>query len=208
MAGFARVEPAVEGRPFSPAQILHLMKTEFARAHRHGLSLSCVLIEVDRLQSLTELHGLELRDAVRTELGRLVADKTRGHDHVGLARADRCMLLLPHTAGARALGVCERLRTGFAALEVEANGAVVPVTLSFGVASHEAETLFFDTLVSQAEVALDWAIQEGGDRAVLFRKERFLTAGDHGSASVPEPSEARHEDPPGRRREDHRDHPV
>ena len=42
---------------FSQAQILHLMKNEFARARRHGLPLGVVLLQVDRLAQLVDLRA-------------------------------------------------------------------------------------------------------------------------------------------------------
>ena len=52
----------VAGSPFSQSQILHLMKTEFARARRYGFPVSCMLVQVDRLDALVDLHGGALRD--------------------------------------------------------------------------------------------------------------------------------------------------
>ena len=49
---------------FSYTQILHLLKIEFARARRYQYDLSCILVEVDRLASLGDLHGSMVRDQV------------------------------------------------------------------------------------------------------------------------------------------------
>ena len=56
---------------FSQAQILHLMKNEFARARRHGIPLGVVLMQVDRLPQLVDLHGLGLRAAVKQAVARV-----------------------------------------------------------------------------------------------------------------------------------------
>lgn len=157
--------------PFTQAQILHLMKAEFARARRYGFPLACMLLQVDRLQSLVDLHGLELRDTVQRELGELVAQKTRDADHLGLLSEDRYLLLLPHTSEEAAVLVAERIRRAFSELEIEAHGNLLALTLSVGVAACEdQETLFFDTLLSQAELALEQAAEAGGDQVVVFRR--------------------------------------
>ncbi len=169
------------GMPFSQAQIMHLMKTEFARARRYGYPVSCLLMQVDRLQALTDIHGVELKEVVRRELGALVAEQTRGHDHVGLISDESYLLVLPHTDGEQANAVADRILASFRRLEVESQGGLLPLNLSMGISSCEdQETLFFDTMVSQAEVALEWAMQDGGGRAVQFRRERFVrsTPGD------------------------------
>ena len=72
--------PAVEGDGFlssslfSQAQILHLMKNEFARARRHGIPMGIVLMQVDRLAQLADLHGAQLRTAVKQGIARLVRE--------------------------------------------------------------------------------------------------------------------------------------
>ena len=99
----------VAGTPFSQAQILNLMKTEFARARRYGFPVSCMLIRVDRLEGLVDLYGGALRDMVREQLARLVQEKTRGADHLGLASDDRYLVVMPHTGGQLGLNVAERL---------------------------------------------------------------------------------------------------
>lgn len=160
--------------PFSQAQILHLMKTEFARARRYGYPVSCILMRIDRLQGLCDLHGTELRDRLREHLTRLVRDKTRGADHLGIVSEDRYLLVLPHTDEHQALAVAERIRSEFAELEVESRGSRLPLTLSLGVAAFDDEdTLFFDTMLSRAEVALEWAADAGGDQVSVFRRDRF-----------------------------------
>ncbi len=224
-------DPVISGAPFSHAQILHLMKTEFARARRYAYPVSCVLIRVDRMQDLAERHGAELKATIRRELANLVSEKTRGHDHVGLIGDDAHMLVLPHTDGAGAQVVADRICESFRSIDVVVGGVTVPMGLSLGVtACVDKSVQFFDTFVAQAEVALEWAMADGGDQAVLFDRGRFVGSGtglakrvldsdeallqsgasgepgatsDIDSKSVRSPNE----DTAGRRREDDRDHP-
>ena len=160
--------------PFSQVQILHLMRTEFARARRYGFPLACVLVRCDRIDALSDMHGAELRDKVRAELGRVVAESTRGADHLGMISEDRYLVLLPHTAETQAVAVAERIRRRFGELEVQVGGNPLQLSLSLGVAGGgDQETLFFDTLLSRAEAALGWASEAGGDRVETFVKGRL-----------------------------------
>lgn len=160
--------------PFSQAQIIHLMKTEFARGRRYGFPVSCILIQVDRLRALVDIHGTDLEAAVRTELGRLVANRTRGADQLGLVSDDRYLLVLPHASEAAAVTVAERLRRDFGELEVKSRGSVLALSLSLGVAScDDQDTLFFDTMLSRAEAAMTWAGEAGGDCVEVFRADRI-----------------------------------
>jgi diguanylate cyclase (GGDEF)-like protein len=164
----------VTGTPFTQSQILHLMKTEFARARRYGFPVSCMLVQVDRLESLVDLHGGALRDMVREEVGKLVHDKTRGADHLGLASDDRYLVVMPHTGAHEGLHVAERLRQAFHELEFRVGNHELALQISCGVASCDDQaTLFFDTMLTQAEAALEFSSGRGGNCCSLFRKHQI-----------------------------------
>jgi diguanylate cyclase (GGDEF)-like protein len=174
---------------FSQAQILHLMKTEFARARRHAYPLGCILMQVDRLPQLVDLHGAELRTAVRAALGRLVREKTRGADLLGATNDDRYLLVLPHTNLAQTRLVAARLRELFRELRIAVDGRELALSLSLGIsACTDQQTMFFDTLVAQCEQALEYAFDRGGDQVVSFGEMQLR--GDPGKAP-PEADERR-----------------
>ncbi len=176
----------VGGAPFTHAQIMHLMKAEFARARRYGIPLTCMLFQVDRGQTLVDIHGVELREILRRELGRLVTEKTRDADHLGLISDDRFLLVLPHTVAQQAEVVANRIRESFRSLEVVVNGSQLDLTVSVGLSScDDKETLFFDTMLSQADMALRWSTDAGGNTAKVFRKERFVESASEAESAPP-----------------------
>ena len=163
---------------FSQAQILHLMKTEFARARRHGFPLGCVLLQVDRIAQLVDLYGADLRATLRNTLAQLVRDKTRGADLLGVVTEDRYMLALPHTTLEQARVVADRLHSLFRDYEVKVDGRALDLTLSVGIsATGQSDAMFFDTLVGQAEAALEYAMDQGGNRVVSFGETQLLDKG-------------------------------
>jgi diguanylate cyclase (GGDEF)-like protein len=169
---------------FSQAQIMHLMKNEFARARRHGMPVGCLLIQVDRLLQLADLHGAALRAAVRGAISRLVREKTRGSDLLGAANDDRYLLLLPHADLVATRVVAERLLEMFDEFDVAVDGRSLSLSLSIGItACDDQKTLFFDSLIAQAEAALEFATQNGGDQVVSFG-ETHLRA-----PNAPEPTD-------------------
>lgn len=169
-------EGFVSGSLFSKAQILHLMRTEFARARRQRLPLGCLCLQVDRMPQLVDAHGPGLRAVVREALARLVREKTRGYDTLGMVSEDRYLLLLPHTDIEQTRKVGMRLRALFAEHELIVDGRVLELTLSVGASAiGDQQTMFFDTMVNQSEAALDWALRHGGDRAVSFAEAQLLS---------------------------------
>lgn len=166
-------EPGLAGSPFSRAQILHLMKNEFARARRYGLPVACLTLQVDRLASLIDIHGSALRERLRDRVAALVADNTRGHDLLGVMDDDRYLLVLPHSSEADATIVGERILESFNRLEVQVGGHVLALSMSVGlVACSDQDTMFFDTFLAKAEVALEAAVEAGGGQISVFRKEQ------------------------------------
>ncbi|HEB52705.1 MAG TPA: GGDEF domain-containing protein [bacterium] len=159
---------------FSQAQILHLMKNEFARARRHGIPVGVVLLQVDRLAQLVDLHGAALRSSVKDALARLVREKTRGSDLMGTTNDDRYLLVLPHTDLGQTRVVAERLHRVFSEIEVSVDGRALDLTLSVGITACDDDgTLFFDSLLGQAESALEYACRRGGDQVVSFGETRL-----------------------------------
>jgi diguanylate cyclase (GGDEF)-like protein len=160
---------------FSQAQILHLMKNEFARARRHQLPMGCVVLQVDRLSQLADLYGLELRQTLRSTIARLVREKTRGSDLLGATTDDRYVLVLPHTNLEQTRIVADRLHQLFQDVEVGVDGRPLALTLSVGVSAYgdQKSTLFFDTLLQQAESAAEFAARAGGDRVVSFGESQL-----------------------------------
>ncbi|MEC8653441.1 MAG: GGDEF domain-containing protein [Planctomycetota bacterium] len=154
---------------FSQAQILHLMKNEFARARRHGLPLGVVLLQVDRLAQLVDLHGSSLRAAVKQAVARVVREKTRGADLMGTTNDDRYLLVLPHTDAAQTRIVADRIHQVFSTVDVTIEGRPLHISISVGMtACDDRSTLFFDSLLTQAEAALEFASHAGGDQVASF----------------------------------------
>lgn len=165
----------ISGSMFSQAQILHLMKAEFARTRRHGLSLGCLLLQVDRLPQLVDLYGADLRSTLRQTLIQIVREHTRGADLIGMLKEDRYMLVLPHTNVEQARVVADRLHGVFRKHEVAVGGRALDLTMSVGIsATGQSEAMFFDTLVNQAEAALEFATERGGNRVVSFGETQLL----------------------------------
>lgn len=181
-AGRESVEGFISSSWFSQAQILSLMKIEFARSRRHGIPLGCVMLQVDRMSQLVDLYGAQLRNSVRETLSQLVRDKTRGADMLGMVNEDRYLLMLPHTDLEQVRIVATRVHVMFQEYEVTMDDRPLALTLSVGfTATGDQQAMFFDSLVGQAETALQWAMQQGGDRVTSFGETQLMD-GDQSSS--------------------------
>ncbi|MEZ6017325.1 MAG: GGDEF domain-containing protein [Planctomycetota bacterium] len=157
---------------FSLAQIQHLMRVEFNRAQRYGYPIACLLLGIDRLSAVRDMHGYEAKEEVVNAVAELLRAATRGSDFLGRLGDDRLLAVVPHT-NVQGLGtMAKRIVEGGRTLRFDGDGRAVSVTLSIGGSYQEAgdgATPFFDALLQTAEDALFDAQNAGGDRVVLQR---------------------------------------
>jgi diguanylate cyclase (GGDEF)-like protein len=152
---------------FSYTQILHLLKIEFARARRYQYQLSCVLVEVDRLGSLGDMHGSTFRDEVERAVADLLNRHSRSCDFVGRL-GERFVILLPHTDAKGAELLAQRLHDRVGELDVRVDDRPLRISASIGVATLEGDdSIFFDTVLKRAENALSEVVSRGGDAVTL-----------------------------------------
>lgn len=153
---------------FSLVQIQHLMRVEFNRARRHRYPLSCLLISIDRLGHLRDVHGYEAKEAIVRSVVEALKAVTRQSDFLGRTADDRLMAVVPHTDVGGAERLAERLMQRVAEHPVEVAGKRVPISLSIGFSHNMAgETLYFDALLEAARRALAEASDAGGGSCVL-----------------------------------------
>jgi diguanylate cyclase (GGDEF)-like protein len=152
---------------FSYTQILHLLKIEFARARRYQYQLSCVLVEVDRLGNIGDLHGSVVRDQVEHAVGELLNRHSRSCDFVGRL-GERFVIVLPHTDRKGAQLLAQRLHDRISGLDVRVDERPLRISASLGVATlDDQDTIFFDAVLKKAEGALATVTARGGDSVAV-----------------------------------------
>lgn len=157
---------------FSLAQIQHLMRVEFNRAQRYRYPIACLMLGIDRLASVRDVHGYDAKEEIVEAAVELLRSATRGSDFLGRLGDDRLLAVVPHTnrAGLQVMGT--RLVEGARALRFEGDGRTISMTISIGGSFQEpAEdgTPYFDALLQAAEDALFAAQNDGGDKLKLLR---------------------------------------
>jgi len=189
-----------ESGQFSPEEIRRLMEIEVARSQRYDYPLSLLLAEVDRLESLHDLYGVDSKQRIVRSVLSLLRSSTRSSDVLGSARGERLLVLFPHTSRAAISVVARRLLSGCRELEFRGDGRILRATLSIGLAQRAAG-VDLEGLIECAQRALEAALEAGGDRAVEFeslprrglppsmpRAGAPFTAGAAGAAAPPTPA--------------------
>lgn len=148
---------------FNYPQILHLLKVEFTRARRYQYALSCLLMQIDRLENLRDLYGYHMKDAVLDQVVSVIRRNTRACDFLGKT-GERLMIVLPHTDAEGLRSLARRIQDKLSQLRFEVDGRGISITASIGGATYEDQaSIFFDTVLKHAETALGQVVQAGGN---------------------------------------------
>jgi diguanylate cyclase (GGDEF)-like protein len=137
---------------------------EFARAARHGLPLSLLLLDVDELKALNDLHGHRAGDAALCHVATAIRGGLRASDIAARWGGDEFVLLAPNTRTDEAIRLAERVRSLVATAPAQAG--IAAVTISMGVATLTAEPSFHtpEALLRAADTALYMAKRSGRNR--------------------------------------------
>ncbi len=174
IANAARSDPAtglLNRRAFD-----ELVALELERSRRTGSPVSILLGDMDGLAALNEVAGQAVGDAALERVARDLGKWKRKIDRAARVGGDEFALLLPETDERGAYILSERLRR---ATHRSFADALVPLTISFGVASHPGHGADTATLMRSAERAMLAAKELGRDRTVIYSAEavRLLGAG-------------------------------
>src|SRR6185295_7447997 len=90
-------------------QLQNTLRIEFARARRYSYPLCCLVLQVDGLDRIRDLHGSAPRDQALAHVVKLIQAQTRASDSIALFH-DRLAAILPHTDAAGAHAFAERIR--------------------------------------------------------------------------------------------------
>jgi diguanylate cyclase (GGDEF)-like protein len=148
-------------------RFMEVVRLEIKRAERFESPLGLVLVDLDDFKLVNDRFGHHTGDEVLRALGGVFHANLRDVDLAARLGGEEFAVLLPETDEAGADGVAERLRTGLAAVELEApSGERFGVTASFGVAVYpQAQTV--DELLTTADAALYRAKAEGKNCVVI-----------------------------------------
>jgi len=162
---------------FNRRTFREIAEREMSRARRANQPLSIIMLDIDHLRRLNEDYGHEAGDAVLQRFADIVRTALRKEDMLVRFAGEEFLVMLPEVSGPGAVVVAGRIRRAVADMPIEANGHLLQVTVSLGVAARLDEgPESLDGLVARAESALQLAKQRGRNRVVALSLGRSIAA--------------------------------
>lgn len=142
------------------------LEQEIDFAHRHGISLSIIILDLDNFKNINDTYGHIAGDDVLKKLAHCMTDCIRRSDIIYRYGGEEFIVLLRHTGTVGAKLLAERMRRAIEKLVYKHNNFEIQITASFGVATlctDETKNAF----LQRADAALYQAKEEGRNRTIV-----------------------------------------
>ncbi|MFH1804402.1 MAG: diguanylate cyclase [Pseudomonadota bacterium] len=135
---------------------------------RDRSSVAILLLDIDHFKRINDRFGHAAGDRVLCEFARIVRNNLRGQDLFARLGGEEFGLLLPHTDGANARAIAERIRLAVDQAVITHNtGEVSHLSVSAGLVHQDGGgDLSLDRMLLKADAALYRAKETGRNRVV------------------------------------------
>jgi two-component system cell cycle response regulator len=142
--------------------LVEQLQTELDRAHRYGLALSVLMIDLDHFKQVNDTRGHLTGDDVLQQVAGLLREQMRAVDVVARYGGEEFVILLPETALPGAMALAERIREDVAAYDFAPQDNALSLTASVGVATVTGdEQVSSDDVLARADAALYRSKRDG-----------------------------------------------
>ena len=146
-----------------------LAEPQLSRSRRAQAPVSLLMLDLDHFKRINDTFGHLGGDDVLKSFAILVRTCLRKEDLLARYGGEEFVVLLPGTAQSAAFALGERIREEVAARPFNANGQLVRVTVSVGVACERGDTLpSLEAMLGQADEALYKAKNDGRNQVVAL----------------------------------------
>lgn len=146
---------------FNRRYFVETLEREIGRALRYRRELSLIMFDIDRFKSVNDNFGHLAGDQVLKHLAFVVKAKIRREDVLARYGGEEFAIILPEIDRSSALAFAEKIRHLVEETEFAFEDAVIPVTVSIGVASLSSNMNDSSEFIKQADGLLFAAKQAG-----------------------------------------------
>ena len=111
------------------------LREEFARARRHGFSLSTVFIDLDDFKSINDTYGHIIGDRILKEVASVLKSLCRSEDALVRFGGEEFVILMSDTSCHEAVALAERIRKAIAGRRFSSEKTAISLSVSIGVST-------------------------------------------------------------------------
>jgi diguanylate cyclase (GGDEF)-like protein len=153
---------------FSKGALLERAPEAVKRSESTGEPLSVIVFDIDHFKKINDTFGHPGGDYVLRELGRIVGTNLiRGSDFFARYGGEEFVLILSATPTKTANEIAERVRNTIQTTEFIFENRKVPITISLGVATRNANETDWAQLFDRADKALYFSKQNGRNKVTV-----------------------------------------
>ncbi|HEX6178169.1 MAG TPA: GGDEF domain-containing protein [Thermoanaerobaculia bacterium] len=149
--------------------VMDKIEAEINRSLRHGAPLSLLMLDIDHFKRVNDTFGHLGGDDVLKSFAKLVRNCLRKEDLLARYGGEEFVVLLPGASQTAAFSLAQRIREEVSARPFAANGQLVRVTVSVGLACEGGDTLpSLEAMLGRADEALYKAKHEGRNQVIAL----------------------------------------
>lgn len=154
---------------FNRRALFRQLRTELARARRHGRPLAALLVDLDRFKRINDRYGHPAGDDALRQLAHILAHECRTEDLLGRYGGEEFMVVATDTDADGGERMAERIREAVAAQPIATAAGDIAMTVSIGVTSWRPEEPLED-LLARTDAALLQAKEAGRNRVIHLQE--------------------------------------
>ena len=155
-------------RVWNRAGIIRLLTREWSDGLRKQKPVTLIIADIDHFKIINDTYGHPVGDVVIKDISRRFLSALRTEDIVGRVGGEEFLIILHDHSLEKLEQFMERLRNAVIAAPIVTAGHVIPITLSYGVASTTPQIgIPHEGLIKRADDALYQSKQNGRNRVTI-----------------------------------------
>jgi diguanylate cyclase (GGDEF)-like protein len=157
----------------SKAHQERFLDQQIKKSISNGKTFSLIMIDFDDFKRINDEYGHQFGDTVLKAVAEIIKICTRSIDCCARYGGDEFVIILPEVNLEYATLVCQWLLNEVSNLKLKSRDAVVPVSISAGIAQWE-NTMTAEQIVIRADKALYHSKRSGKNKVVVYSEELEL----------------------------------
>lgn len=149
---------------YNRRHLMNELNKEIERSKRFSLNLSIIMLDIDNLKNINDIHGHLIGDQAIQSIAKLLIINVRKIDFVARYGGDEFVIFMPETDTNTARILAVRLKDKISKDTINITGLSAKITISIGIANFPNNAKNMDDLICKADKALYGAKREGKDR--------------------------------------------